>query len=145
MALQALIFVKNTYLAFMDLGKRSVLEDLNFLSPSRSGVKLSLSVAQLISKISQSTSWMDIPHVVLFVLLKKLRVIFFLFFFFFVQRWHRTDKDLYIWTAHVSTTIRHYYTRSRKSKWLKVFAKCQVRWAIITAISTFSDWIRVYA
>ena len=38
----------------------------------------------------------------------------------------------------------NYYTRSRKSKWLEVFAKCQVRWAIITAISTFLDWIRVY-
>ena len=25
---------------------------------------------------------------------------FFLFFFFFVQRWHRTDKAAYIWTAH---------------------------------------------
>ena len=27
-------------------------------------------------------------------------IFFFLFFFFFVQRWHCTDKDLYIWTAH---------------------------------------------
>ena len=26
-------------------------------------------------------------------------VIFFLFFSFFAQRWHRTDKALYIWTA----------------------------------------------
>ena len=34
-----------------------------------------------------------------------------------------------------------YCTRSRKSKWPEVFAKCQVRWAIITAILTFSDWI----
>ena len=31
-----------------------------------------------------------------------------------------------------------HYTRSRKSKWPKVFVKCQVRWAIITAIPTFS-------
>ena len=31
-----------------------------------------------------------------------------------------------------------HYRRSRKSKWPKVFVKCQVRWAIITAISTFS-------
>ena len=44
-----------------------------------------------------------------------------------------------------SITIRYHYTRSRKSKWPEVFVKCQVRWAIITAISTFSDWIRVYA
>ena len=69
----------------------------------------------------------------------------FLFFFFFVQRWHRIEKALFIWTAHASITIRYYYTRSRKSKWPEVFAKCQVRWAIITAITTFSDWIRVYA
>ena len=39
----------------------------------------------------------------------------------------------------------NYHTRSRKSKWPEVFAKCQVKWAIITAISIFSDWIRVYA
>ena len=72
-------------------------------------------------------------------------IIFFLFFFFFVQRWNRTDKALYIWTAHASITIRYYYTKSRKSKWPEVFAKCQVRWTIITSISTFSDWIPVYA
>ena len=63
----------------------------------------------------------------------------------FRLREHRTDKALYIWTAHASITIRYYYTRSRKSKWPVVFAKCQVRWAIITAISTFSDLIRVYS
>ena len=68
-----------------------------------------------------------------------------IFFLFFVQRWHRTDKALYIWTAHASISIRYYYTRSRKSKWPEVFAKCQVRWTIITAILTFSDWIQVYA
>ena len=39
----------------------------------------------------------------------------------------------------------NYYTRSRKSKWPEVFAKFQVRWAIITATSTFLDWIQVYA
>ena len=72
-------------------------------------------------------------------------VIFFLFLFFCVKRWHRTDKALYISTAHASITIRYYYTRSRKSKWPEVLAKCHVKWAIITAISTFSDWIRVYA
>ena len=71
-------------------------------------------------------------------------VIFFLFYFFFVQRWHRTDKALYISTAHASITIRYYYTRSKNSKWPEVLAKCQVRWTIITAMSTFSNWIRVY-
>ena len=43
--------------------------------------------------------------------------IFFLFFFFFVQRWHRTGKALYIWTAHASIKIHYCYTRSIKSKW----------------------------
>ena len=52
MALQALIFVKNSYLAFMDLGKHLELEDLNFLSPLRTAVKLSLSLAQLIHVFS---------------------------------------------------------------------------------------------
>ena len=72
-------------------------------------------------------------------------VIIFLFFFFFVHRWYLTDRALYVWTAHASIAIRCYYTKSRKSQWPEVFAKCQVRWAIITAISTFSDGIRVYA
>ena len=52
--------------------------------------------------------------------------IFFLFFFFFVQRWHLTDKALYIWTAHASIKIHYYYTRSIKSKWPRLVVTYQV-------------------
>ena len=51
--------------------------------------------------------------------------IFFLFFFF-VQRWHRTGKALYIWTAHASTEIHYYYTISIKSKWPGLVVTYQV-------------------
>ena len=56
---------------------------------------------------------------------------------------HNVKIELRMRLLQYATT--NYYTRSRKSKWLEVFTKCQVRWAIITVISTLSDWIRVYA
>ena len=51
--------------------------------------------------------------------------IFFLFFLL-VQRWHRTGKALYIWTAHASIEIHYYYTRSIESKWPGLVVTYQV-------------------
>ena len=68
-------------------------------------------------------------------------VIFFLFFF--VQRWHRTDKALYIWTAHASIAIRYYYTRSRKSKWPELVAKYQVQWTRIMMNTRLDSSVRI--